>query len=125
MTHIGVPKRVNFSPNGVDISDIAFGKLIATGLANHHAKTYEFSKFVPDAKPAALLTRENEVSQMWHEIFGHLNFKYLHQLQKHYMAEGLPTIKTSSVIYKDCIVGKHPEHKFDWGKETKQQVFWV
>ena len=31
------------------------------------------------------------------------------------MVEGLPT-KTSSGICKGCIVGKHPEHKFDWGK---------
>ena len=35
------------------------------------------------------------------------------------MVEGLPTIKTSSGICKGCIVGKHPEHKFDWGKEIQ------
>ena len=34
------------------------------------------------------------------------------------MVEGLPAIKTSSVICKCCIVHKHPEHKFDWGKES-------
>ena len=77
MTHTRVPKRVTFSPNCVDILDIASGKLIATGLANHHAKTYEFSKFLPDAKSIALLNHGNKVSRIWHEIFGHLNFKYL------------------------------------------------
>ena len=75
MTHTRVPKRVAFSPNGVDISDISSGKLIAIGLVNHHAKTYEFSKFLSDAKPTTLLTHGNEVSRLWHEIFGHLNFK--------------------------------------------------
>ena len=35
------------------------------------------------------------------------------------MVEGLPTIKTSSGICKGCIVGKHPEHKFDQGKASR------
>ena len=56
MTHIGVPKRVSFSPNDVEITDLASGKLIAKGLANDHARAYEFSHFVADAKPTALLT---------------------------------------------------------------------
>ena len=53
---------------------------------------------------------------VWHEIFGHLNFKYLQQLQKHSMVEGLLAIKTSKGICKGCIVDKRPEHKFDRGK---------
>ena len=80
MKHIGVPKRVSFSPNYVEITELASGKLIAKGLANHHARAYEFSHFVSDAKPATLLTHGNEVSRLWYEIFGHLNFKYLQQL---------------------------------------------
>ena len=32
--------------------------------------------------------------------------------------EHLPTLKTSSGICKGCISGKHPEHKFDRGKES-------
>ena len=79
-------------------------------------KTYEFSKFLPDAMPTALLTHGNEVRRLCHEIFGNLNLKYLQKLQKHSMFEGLPTIKTSNGIFKGCIVGKHPEHKFDRGK---------
>ena len=51
-----VPKRVSFSPDDVDITELASEKLVAKGLANHHAKYYEFSHFVADAKPAALLT---------------------------------------------------------------------
>ena len=72
MTHTGVPKRVSFIPNYVDIMDLASEKLIAKGLANHHARAYEFSHFVPNAKPTALLTHGNEVSRLWHERFGHL-----------------------------------------------------
>ena len=53
MTHTGVPKRVSFSPNDVEIMELASGKLIAKGLANHHAKSYDFSHFMADANPTA------------------------------------------------------------------------
>ena len=67
MTHTGVPNRVTFILNDVEISEIASRKLIAIGIVNHSAKTYEFSKFVPNAKPTTLLTHGNEASQLWYE----------------------------------------------------------
>ena len=70
MTHTGVPKRVSFIPNDVEITELASGKLVAKGFANHHAKAYEFSHFLADAKTTALLTHGNEVSRIWHERFG-------------------------------------------------------
>ena len=75
MTHTKVPKRVTFILNHLEISDIASGKLVAIGIANHHAKAYEFSQFVADAKPTSLLTHGNEVIRPWNQIFGHFNFK--------------------------------------------------
>ena len=93
--------------------------LVAKGFASHHAEAYEFSHFVADAKPTALLTHGNEVSILWHEIFGHLNFKYLQKLQKLSMLEGLLVIKATTGICKGYVVGKHPEHKFDHGKEIR------
>ena len=75
MTHMGVPKRVSFSPDDVEITKLSSGKLVAKGLANYHAKAYEFSHFLADAKPTALLTHGNEVSRLWHERFSHLKFK--------------------------------------------------
>ena len=63
MTHMGVPKRVSFILDDVEITKIASRKLVAKGLANHHAKAYKFSHFVADAKPTALLTHGNEVSR--------------------------------------------------------------
>ena len=110
MNHTGVPKRVTFSPNYVEIIEIAYGKLVATGLTNHHAKAYEFSHFVADAKPTALLTHGNEVSRLWNERFGHLKFKYLQQLHRNSMVEGISIIKATTRICKGCVVGKHPKH---------------
>ena len=118
MTHMGVPKRVSFIPYDVEITEIASRKLVAKGFSNHHAKFYEFSHFVGDAKPTALLTHGNEVTRLWHERFDHLNFKYFQQLQKNSMVEGLLVIKATTGICKGCVVGKHAEHKFDPGKAS-------
>ena len=52
-----------------------------------------FSHFLPYSNPSALLTRANEASKLWHEIFGHLNYKYLFDLSDKYMVTGLPKIK--------------------------------
>ena len=35
------------------------------------------------------------------------------------MVEGLPVIKATIGICKGCVVGKHPEHKFDRGKAIR------
>ena len=121
MTHTRVPKIFNFSLNDVEITKISSGKLVAIGIANHHAKAYDFSQFVTDANPTALMTHGNELSILWHEIFGHLNFKYLQKIQKKSMVEGLPAIKTSNGICKGCIVDKHLEHKFDRGKASYEK----
>ena len=77
MEHTIFCKRVTFSPNDVEISEIVLGKLIVVGKANHTAKTYEFSNFVLDSNPSALLTHGNEVSRLWNERFGYLNYIYL------------------------------------------------
>ena len=118
MTHTGVPKRVSFSPDDVEITKLASRKLVAKGSANHHPKAYELSHFVADAKPTALLTHGYEVSRLWHVRFSHLKFKYLQQLQKNSMVEGLPVVKATIGICKGYVVGKHPEHKFDRGKAS-------
>ena len=75
MTHMGVPKRFSFIMDDVEIIELASEKIVAKGLANDHAKSYEFSHFVANANPTTLLTHGNEVSRMWHERFIHMNFK--------------------------------------------------
>ena len=62
MKNMGVPKRVSFILDDVEITELASEKLVAKGFANHHAKAYEFSHFVVDANPTALLTHGNKVS---------------------------------------------------------------
>ena len=124
MTHTRVPKRVSFSPNDVEIIDLASRKFIAKGLANHHAKAYEFSHFVADAKPTALLTHRNEVSRLWYEGFGHLNFKYLQQLQKKSMVEGLSVIKATTGNCKACVLENTLSTSSIRGRKTELHAYW-
>ena len=49
-----------------------------------------FSHFVLDPPLTIFLTHSNDVSRLWHERFGHLNFHYLHQLNQQSMVTGLP-----------------------------------
>ena len=35
------------------------------------------------------------------------------------MVEGLPVIKATTRICKGCVIGKHPEHKLNRGKENR------
>ena len=82
MTHTGSPKKVIFSPDEVEITEISTGRVIAKGVANRAQKVYMFSHFLPYSNPFALLIHANESSKLWHEIFGHLNYKYLSDLSE-------------------------------------------
>ena len=40
------------------------------------------------------------------------------------MVEGLPVIKATTGVCKGCVIGNHPEHKFDRGRQTELQAYW-
>jgi hypothetical protein len=49
-------------------------------------------------------------------MFGHLKFRYMQQLSKNGMVTGLPDIQFFEWAYEGCILGKHPQEKFEKGK---------
>jgi hypothetical protein len=54
------------------------GLQVVTDEVNHQSRLYTFSEFIePDY--ALLLTHADESSRIWHERFGHLNFRYMQQ----------------------------------------------
>ena len=81
MTHTRSPKKVIFSPDDVEITDILNGKVIEKGVVDHTSKVYMFSHFIPYSNRSALLIHANEASNIWHERFGHLNYKYLSDIR--------------------------------------------
>jgi hypothetical protein len=76
---------------------------------------YTFSEFIePDS--ALLLTHADESNKIWHERFGHLNFRYMQQIRKHRLVDGLPDILFSKGVCEGCVLRKHPQEKFVKGK---------
>jgi hypothetical protein len=110
---------VEFTPDSAVITDISTGSQLAHGIADHGSRLYFFSHFVPKYISIVFLSQSNDIIRLCHEIFGHLNYNYLHQLSKENMVEGLPTIKFTSGVCQGCILGKHPEKKFDKGKAQR------
>ena len=119
MTHIGTTKRVTFTQNDVDISEISTGQVVAVGIVDHDSRMYKFSHFLPYSKGNALLSHANETNKLWNERSVHFNYRYRQALSKETMVEGLPSIKFSKGTCKGFIVGKHVEHKYDKGKKRR------
>ena len=105
MTHTGSPKIATFDSDTVEITGKDIGQLIAKDIANHSTKAYEFSHFLPISPPTTLLSHYNNTNNIWHEIFGHLNFKYLQKLHNDKMVEGFPSIQTSHGVCAGFLIG--------------------
>ncbi|KAK4425280.1 hypothetical protein Salat_1721900 [Sesamum alatum] len=58
------------------------------------------------AQPSCFSTITESRDQLWHCRYGHLIYNGLKTLQQKNMVNGLPELKSSSDICKDCIVGK-------------------
>ena len=116
ITHSISGRKVELTLDSAMITDISTSSQLAYGIAYHSSRLYFFSHFVPKYISTVFLSQYNDIIRLWHEIFGHLNYKYLHQLSKENMVEGLPTIKFTSSVCQGCIPGKHLEKNFDKGK---------
>jgi hypothetical protein len=51
--------------------------------------------------------------------FKHLNFIYMQQISKKGMVDSLPDIHFFKGIFEGCVLGKHPQEKYDKGKTQK------
>ena len=60
MTHTRESKRVTFTPDLVEIAEISSNQVVALGYADHQARMYKFSKFLPNSSGKALLSHANE-----------------------------------------------------------------
>jgi hypothetical protein len=74
ITQIG--KRVEFTSYSVTILDMHDNSNIAVGEVDHKSWLYKFTKFI-DYDSRLLLTHANDSSRVWHERFGHFNFRYM------------------------------------------------
>jgi hypothetical protein len=118
MTNYGTGKKIIFTPNFMDIYDMQSNSRVATGEVNHKSRLYPFFDFIK-LDSTLLLTHVDESSRIWHERFGHLNFRYMQHLSKKILVDGLPDIYFSKGVCEGCVLGKHPQEKFDKGKSQR------
>jgi hypothetical protein len=69
-------KNVEFTSDSVSILDMHDNSVIAIGEVDHKSRLYKFTKFA-DHNSSLLLTHVDDSSRVWHERFGHLNFRYM------------------------------------------------
>jgi hypothetical protein len=118
MMNFGTGNKFLFTPNSVDIYDMQNNYRVSTGEVNHHSIFYTFSKFIePDSD--LLLIHVDESSRIWHERFGHFNFRYMKFISKNILVDGLPGIPFSKGVCAECVLEKHPQDKFDKGKSQR------
>jgi len=55
---------------------------IVVGEVNHQYRLYTFNKFIAKFDSALLLMHVDNDIRIWHERFGHLNFKYMQQINQ-------------------------------------------
>jgi len=53
------------------------------------------------------------VSKLWHERFGHLNYRSLQNLCKENMVTGLPMVSCRDGVCSGCVLGKHHRDSFE------------
>ena len=121
MMNSGIGKKVIFTPNALDIYDMKTNSRVATSEVNHQSRLYTFSEFIePDY--ALLLTHADESSRIWHERFGHLNFRYIQYLSKKILVDFLPDIHFSKGVCEGCVLEKHPQEKLDKEKSRRDST---
>ena len=55
----------------------------------------------------------SNLSKLWHERFGHLNYRSLQQLCKDNMVTGLPLVSYKDGVCSGCVLKKHHWESFD------------
>jgi hypothetical protein len=76
ITHTSSGKKMEFTPESMFDFDMQGNSKIVVGEVNHKSRLYTLSKFIePDSN--VLITYVDDSSRLWHEMFGHLNFKYM------------------------------------------------
>ena len=75
MTHSSHGKQVIFTKYSIIISDSIDGSKISLGKVDHKNKLYVFSNFLLKTPTLALLMHYNDVSKLWHDMFGHINLR--------------------------------------------------
>jgi hypothetical protein len=75
-------------------------------LMTSQMATNKLYPIIAEAKLACLQSKCEDITNLWHCRYGHLNFKSLIHLQQKNMVRGLPKLEDSKQVCSDCLIGK-------------------
>ena len=77
ISHSGEGKTIEFSSHQVVIKGLKYPKhVLATGIVDDITKLYKFDNF----GSSFFVAHSNDLRKLWHERFGHINYRSLQQL---------------------------------------------
>jgi hypothetical protein len=114
ITHSGEGKTIEFSPHQVVIKNLKDPKhVLATRIPDDITRLYNFDNIGSSAFSSFFVAHSDDLSKLWHERFGHLNYRSLQQLCNQQMVTGLPLVSCKDGICASCVLGKHHRDNFD------------
>jgi hypothetical protein len=114
ITHLGEGKTVEFSPHQVVIKDLKDPKhVLATGIVDDITRLHKFDKFGSSYFSSFFVAHSDDLSKLWHEWFGHLNYCSLQQLCNQQMVTDLPLVSCRDGVCVGCVLNKHHRDSFD------------
>ena len=115
ITHSGEGyKTVYFSPHQVLMKDLKDSRhVLVTGIVDDITRLYKFDNFGSSPFPLFFVSHSDDLSKLWHEWFGHLNYRSLHKLCNQHMVNGLPLVSCRYGVCVGCVLSKHNWDSFD------------
>ena len=103
-----------FTPHQVVIKDFKNPQnFLAIGIVDDITRLYEFNNFGSSHFSSVFVAHSDNLSKLWHERFGHLNYRSLQQLCKDNMVTGLPMVSCKDGVCSSCVLEKHHRDSFD------------
>ena len=102
-------KTATFTPHQVVIKDFKNPQnVLATGTVDDITRLYKFNNF-----GSVFVAHSDNLSKLWHERFGHLNYHSLQQLCKENMVTGFSMVSYKDSVCFGCVLEKRHRDSFD------------
>jgi hypothetical protein len=114
ITHSSEGKTVEFSPHQVVINDLKDPQnVLATRIVDDITRLYKFDNFGSSSFSSVFVVHSDDLSKLWHEQFGHINYRSLQQLCNQQMVTSLPLVSCRDGVCASCVLDKHHRDSFD------------
>jgi hypothetical protein len=114
ITHLGEGKTVEFSPHQVVIKDLKDPKhVLATVIVDDINKLYKFDNFGSSSFSSVFVAHSDDLSKLWKEQFGHLNYCSLQKLCNQQIVIVLPHVSCRDVVCVGFFLGKNHQDIFN------------